>query len=207
LESEELHEAVNFDRQKFYRQKQHYGLVYIAYLKFTLRTTGVEAFRSLFTKARKDKWVPWEVYEAAGILYHHFFIRLKLISILRQAVFEYRMNKQIEIAKKIFTVASTKYTGDVNFVLKHLSFLLSIDDERSTCLPFITILVHYSFVSLADAHVVFETAVAKFESTEALPIWNRWARHVNLFGTLEENLSLEKRIAMAFPGGQIHSQS
>jgi cleavage stimulation factor subunit 3 len=63
-----------------YSQKQSYGVIYIAYLRFTLRAEGLNAFRSMFTVARKDKWIPWEVYEIAGT--HLLFIRINLYLIL-----------------------------------------------------------------------------------------------------------------------------
>jgi cleavage stimulation factor subunit 3 len=58
---------------------------------------------------------------------------------------------------------------------------------------------------LPDARVVFEIAVAKFEPEEAKAVWERWARHQYQFGTLEENLRLDKRLAEAFPIGKLSS--
>lgn len=47
-------------------RRQEYGLVYIMYIRFALRAEGVDASRTAFAKARKDKWTTWEVFEAAG---------------------------------------------------------------------------------------------------------------------------------------------
>jgi cleavage stimulation factor subunit 3 len=60
-------EAMMNRHEDMYCQKQSYGVVYIAYLKFTLRSEGLNAFRSIFERAKKDKWIPWEVFEVAGI--------------------------------------------------------------------------------------------------------------------------------------------
>jgi cleavage stimulation factor subunit 3 len=65
--NEESDEAAKSRRDQLYDQKQSYGMIYIAYLKFTLRSEGLNSFRSTFKIARKDKWIPWEVYEVAGI--------------------------------------------------------------------------------------------------------------------------------------------
>ena len=48
-------------------RKAEYGLAYIVYLRFARRTEGVKASRAVFGRARKDRWAPWEVYEAAGV--------------------------------------------------------------------------------------------------------------------------------------------
>ena len=45
---------------------QEYGAIYINYIRFALRSEGVEASRQVFAKARKDKWTPWTVFDAAG---------------------------------------------------------------------------------------------------------------------------------------------
>lgn len=47
-------------------RRTEYGLAYIVYMRFGRRAEGVKSSRSIFGKARKDRWAPWEVYEAAG---------------------------------------------------------------------------------------------------------------------------------------------
>ncbi|KAJ2911679.1 hypothetical protein MD484_g8737, partial [Candolleomyces efflorescens] len=47
-------------------RRVEYGLVYILYMRFARRAEGLQAMRKAFAKARKDKWVSWEVYEACG---------------------------------------------------------------------------------------------------------------------------------------------
>lgn len=47
-------------------RRTEYGLAYIMYMRFGRRAEGVKSSRSAFTRARKDRWTPWEVYEAAG---------------------------------------------------------------------------------------------------------------------------------------------
>ena len=47
-------------------RKREYGLVWIMYIRFAMRSEGVDASRKIFSVARKDKFSPWEVFEAAG---------------------------------------------------------------------------------------------------------------------------------------------
>ena len=46
-------------------------------MRFGRRSEGVKSFRGIFGKARRDRWIPWEVYEASGLCFSFpFFIRL-----------------------------------------------------------------------------------------------------------------------------------
>ncbi len=47
-------------------RKTEYGLAWIVYMRFARRAEHLKSARSVFGKARRDKWTPWEVYEAAG---------------------------------------------------------------------------------------------------------------------------------------------
>ena len=66
---------------EFTERKAEYGLAYVVYMRFARRTEGVKASRAVFGRARKDRWAPWEVYEASGV-YTPFLcnIALTLIS-------------------------------------------------------------------------------------------------------------------------------
>ena len=46
--------------------KKELGVVWIMLMRFSRRAEGLRPARSIFAKARKDKYCPWEVYEAAG---------------------------------------------------------------------------------------------------------------------------------------------
>jgi len=54
--------------QPLVERRSHYGLVWIMYMRFGRRAEGLKASRPLFAKARRDRWTPWQVYEAAGAL-------------------------------------------------------------------------------------------------------------------------------------------
>jgi cleavage stimulation factor subunit 3 len=51
------------------KQRTEYGLVWIMYMRFARRAEGVKSSRIVFSKARRDRWTPWEVYEADGTFY------------------------------------------------------------------------------------------------------------------------------------------
>ena len=50
------------------RLRTEYGVAWIMYMRFGRRAEGVKSLRAIFgKKARKDRWIPWEVYEASGL--------------------------------------------------------------------------------------------------------------------------------------------
>lgn len=49
--------------------KGELGVVWIMLMRFARRAEGLRPARGIFTKARKDKFCPWSVYEAAGAFY------------------------------------------------------------------------------------------------------------------------------------------
>lgn len=51
-------------------KRTDYGIVYIMYMRFGRRAEGLKSARNIFGKARRDRWTPWEVYEAAGEYTH-----------------------------------------------------------------------------------------------------------------------------------------
>ena len=38
-------------------------------MRFGRRSEGVKSVRGIFAKARKCRWIPWEVYEAGGLCF------------------------------------------------------------------------------------------------------------------------------------------
>lgn len=93
-------------------RKQEYGLVYIMYIRFAMRAEGQESSRSVFQRARKDKYVPWEVFEAAALM-------------------EYHVAKQPVVANRILSVAMNRFSNEIDFVVRYLTFLMSVNDETS----------------------------------------------------------------------------
>ena len=59
-------EIVSPQARMLTEKRQEFGVVYIMYMRFAMRHEGLDAFRAVFAKARKEKWTPWIVFEAAG---------------------------------------------------------------------------------------------------------------------------------------------
>lgn len=51
--------------------KGELGVVWVMLMRFSRRAEGLRAARSVFARARKDKYCPWGVYEAAGSCFVH----------------------------------------------------------------------------------------------------------------------------------------
>lgn len=47
-------------------RRTEYGIAWISYMRFARRAEGLKPSRTVFSKARKERWTPWEVFEAAG---------------------------------------------------------------------------------------------------------------------------------------------
>jgi cleavage stimulation factor subunit 3 len=48
-------------------KRTEYGLVWIMYMRAARRVESQQTARALFGRCRKDRWIPWEVYEASGL--------------------------------------------------------------------------------------------------------------------------------------------
>lgn len=55
-------------------RRTEYGLAWISYMRFARRAESLKSARAVFGKARRDKWTPWEVFEAAGASYSRFSV-------------------------------------------------------------------------------------------------------------------------------------
>lgn len=47
-------------------RRKEYGVAWIVYMRFARRAENLKSARAVFGKARRDRWTPWEVFEAAG---------------------------------------------------------------------------------------------------------------------------------------------
>ena len=43
-----------------------YGIAWMTYIRFARRAESLKSARSVFGKARRDRWTPWQVHEAEG---------------------------------------------------------------------------------------------------------------------------------------------
>ncbi|KAG6910176.1 hypothetical protein DXG01_012625 [Tephrocybe rancida] len=142
-------------------RRTEYGLVWIMYMRFGRRAEGVKSSRAIFAKARKDRWTPWEVYEAAALM-------------------EYHCSEDKSIGSRIFEKGLEFFAGEIEYVLRYLGFLISINDET-------------------NARALFERVIGTFPAERARSLWERWARYEYQYGDLDAAQKLEKRIAEVYP--------
>jgi len=72
------------------------------------------------------------------------------------------------------------FLDEVDFGLRYLEFLISINDD-------------------ANARALFEKTVTTFSPEKARPVWDRWAKYEYQFGNLEACHKMEKRMAEIYP--------
>ncbi|KAL0060538.1 mRNA 3'-end-processing protein rna14 [Marasmius tenuissimus] len=113
------------------------------------------------SSARKDPLMPWQVYESAALM-------------------EYHCSGEKEVATKIFERGMSLFGDDKDYVLRYLSFLITINDSN-------------------NARALFERVIGTFQPADARDLWERWARYENQYGDLETVQKLEKRIAEVYP--------
>ncbi|KAK7683506.1 hypothetical protein QCA50_013340 [Cerrena zonata] len=93
-------------------RRTEYGIAWIVYMRFARRAESLSAARGVFSRARKDKWTPWEVYEAAALM-------------------EYHCTKAADIATRIFEKGLEYFSDESEFALRYLGFLISINDDAN----------------------------------------------------------------------------
>ncbi|EMD30950.1 hypothetical protein CERSUDRAFT_60698, partial [Gelatoporia subvermispora B] len=154
----------NLNPKELADRRTEYGVVWTVYMRFALRAEGVESNRAVFTRARKDYWTPWGVYEAAALM-------------------EYHCGKNDGVASRIFELGLAKFSDDITFVTRYLSFLISVNDAN-------------------NARAVFERAIGMFPADCARPLWELWARHEYQFGTLATAHKIERQMSEVYPNGE-----
>ncbi|KAM6489260.1 Suppressor of forked protein (Suf) domain containing protein [Amanita muscaria] len=142
-------------------RRAEYGLAYIVYMRFGRRAGGIKALRAIFGKARRDRWTPWHVFEAAALM-------------------EYHCSDDKNVASRIFEKGLDQFVDEIEFVLRYLGFLISINDAN-------------------NARALFERVIGSFSPEAARPLWERWARYEYQYGDLEGAQKLEKRMAEVYP--------
>jgi cleavage stimulation factor subunit 3 len=112
---------------------------------------------------------------------------------------EYHCTKNATVATKIFEKGLEIFPDEIDFVLRYLGFLISINDETSWSITYLP--SSQKLTRILDARALFEGVIGRFSGDKARPLWERWARYVYQFEHLEEAQKLEKRIAEAYPNG------
>lgn len=190
--------------------RKEYGLVWNMYMRAARRSVSRQAFRDTFAKARKDRWVPWEVYEAAGscnlstaccavLVRADLHLSNRLIP--SQALTEYHAG-YATIANRIFDSGAKKFGQDIKFVLARLTFLISSNSIGGKRAKSYLRIFHCVYLAVLAARSVFEHATATFPADRARPLWEKWARYEYQYGDLSAAQKLAKRIAEVYPTGR-----
>ncbi|PPR07843.1 hypothetical protein CVT24_002988 [Panaeolus cyanescens] len=140
--------------------RTEFGLAWIMYIRFGRRAEGIRTSRAIFGKARKDKWTPWSVYEAAALM-------------------EFHCSDDKDVASRIFEKGLDTFGDEIDYVVRYLAFLISINDQN-------------------NARALFERMIPNFPADKARPLWERWARYEYQYGDLEASLKLERRMAEVY---------
>lgn len=111
---------------------------------------------------------------------------------------EYHTNKDAAVAIRIFELGLKQFSEDVDYVIKYLQFLLSINDDNSAF--HLTCLIPANIDSLhLDARALFERSVVRIMGDKARPLWDAWARYEYTYGDLSAVHKLEARMSEVFP--------
>jgi len=145
---------------------------------------GIKAARSIFGKARRGTHLTWHLYEASAMM-------------------EFHSNKDSAVAIKIFDLGTKKFPNEVDFVMKHLQFLLSINDDTSESPPLCFVLRKKRKLMI-DARALFEKSALSIPSEKSRPLWDAWARYEYMYGDLAAVNKLEARFKEVFPNGMLH---
>jgi cleavage stimulation factor subunit 3 len=85
----------------------------------------------IFGRARKDRWTPWEVYEAAGKANQHvpgtWFHHATLFVL---ALLEYHCTKSMDVASRILEKGLRLFGEETEYVLRYLGFLISVNHDQ-----------------------------------------------------------------------------
>ncbi|THU98597.1 Suf-domain-containing protein [Dendrothele bispora CBS 962.96] len=103
-------DSVETDELK--ERKKEYALVWIMYMRFGRRAEGVKSSRAIFGKARRGKYLHWELYEAGALM-------------------EYHCSGDKDVATRIFDLGMNLHAKEKDYVLRYLGFLISLNDENN----------------------------------------------------------------------------
>ncbi|TCD68366.1 mRNA 3'-end-processing protein rna14 [Steccherinum ochraceum] len=113
------------ENRELKNRQTEYSLVWSMYMRFARRAESQRAARDVFAKARKDKWVSWEVYEAAALM-------------------EYHCTKTTETSMRIFERALEKFPTEEELAVRYLGFLISINDDSNARALFEKVITKFS---------------------------------------------------------------
>mmetsp|Transcript_5450 Transcript_5450/g.7210 ORF Transcript_5450/g.7210 Transcript_5450/m.7210 type:complete len:693 (+) Transcript_5450:163-2241(+) len=139
--------------------------VYVQYQRFLRRVDGINAARQLFKRARMHGNLSYKMYVAS-------------------AEMEYRVNKEEEVAFRIFELGLNKYKNNAKFALKYIEFIRFTNSSHK--------LLNF-----------FERTVSNLDAKDAYPIYQEYRKfcseEVANGGDLALLEKVEKRMREVYP--------
>eukprot|EP01119_Soliformovum_irregulare_P000563 TRINITY_DN10397_c0_g1_i2.p1 TRINITY_DN10397_c0_g1~~TRINITY_DN10397_c0_g1_i2.p1 ORF type:complete len:685 (-),score=185.73 TRINITY_DN10397_c0_g1_i2:48-1850(-) len=93
-------------------QRGENALVYIQYMKFMARTSGVKAARPIFKRARTSPVASYPIFVMSGLM-------------------EWQRNKDPQVARNVFDVGMAKFGTDPAYVIEYIRFLSHLNEENN----------------------------------------------------------------------------
>jgi len=154
-------ERAKYTYEKLLYNENNHSIAYITYMRFTRRVYGKKEAQKIFYRPRKSDNITIHLYlDAASI--------------------EYYVNKDIEVARKIFELGMKKYITITEYILEYINFLFNIQDQN-------------------NLRVVYEKVLGVVAEDQAIEIWNSFQKFETLYGNLESNIGTEKRRSDYYP--------
>jgi cleavage stimulation factor subunit 3 len=142
-------------------KKKSDTLIYVQYMRFARRQEGVDAARKVFFRARKSPNCTYHIYLAA-------------------AQMEYYINKDANVARKIYEMGFKKFSQETAFVFQYIDFLFHRSDEN-------------------NLRVLFEKILATMPKEKTGEIWNMYLKFEYVCGNLNTIQKIEQRRAQSMP--------
>ncbi|WVQ71644.1 hypothetical protein IAR50_001184 [Cryptococcus sp. DSM 104548] len=137
------------------------SVVWNMYMRFARRAEGIKSARAVFGKARKSPHLTWHVFEASAMV-------------------EYHSNKDPAVAIRIFELGLKLFAENVDYVVRYLKYLISINDE-------------------SNARALFGRSITKIPADKARSLYDTWAQYEYMYGDLPAVKKLEESLREVYP--------
>ena len=131
-------------------------LLWVQFMRCTRRVKGIADARQVFIRCRKSDQCSWQCYVASALM-------------------EHQLNKDANVARKVFEAGMRDHAGDAAYVLHYLHWTLRLNDDKNT-------------------RVLFERALKSVPAHEAADIWRLYLAFETESGDQASLSQLEKRL-------------